>query len=181
MARSEAVAGYVMLIGAVQFLLLMQTAEYLFPGYSTSSDVISRLGIGPSAMLFNSSVILLGVMGLYAGYLLTRLDRIFSLLIILSSIGAIGVGIFPMDMGILHTIPAFMAFLFIGLATIYSYRVASTPIRYLWLILGLVSMAALILFASGIYLGLGKGGMERMIVYPALIWLISLSTWLISR
>jgi hypothetical protein len=37
-------------------------------------------------------------------------------------------------------------------------------------ILGLMALGALGIFASGIDLGLGLGGMERMIVYPILMW-----------
>ena len=43
---------------------------------------------------------------------------------------------------------------------------------YLSIILGLATLAALFLFVGGINLGLGVGGMERMIVYPALLWAV---------
>ena len=36
-------------------------------------------------------------------------------------------------------------------------------------------------FDSGFYLGLGSGGMERMIVYPVLVWLAAFSSHLITR
>jgi hypothetical protein len=63
-------------------------------------------------------------------------------------------------------------------------------------ILGLMSLGALALFAGGLltsgifesieaqdsvfFLGIGPGGMERMIVYPALIWLAGFSGHLIA-
>ena len=43
---------------------------------------------------------------------------------------------------------------------------------YLSIILGLSTLAALSLFIGGIHLGLGVGGMERMIVYPTLLWAV---------
>jgi len=43
-----------------------------------------------------------------------------------------------------------------------------------------VVLLALVLFASGTFLGLGKGGMERMIAYPALLWAIGFGGHLIS-
>jgi len=46
--------------------------------------------------------------------------------------------------------------------------------------LGTMSLVALVLFSSGIYLGLGKGGMERMIAYPALLWMVGFSGHLMS-
>jgi hypothetical protein len=41
-------------------------------------------------------------------------------------------------------------------------------------LLGLATLVAMVLFASNTYLGLGAGGMERMIVYPVLLWSIGL-------
>jgi len=39
----------------------------------------------------------------------------------------------------------------------------------------------LILFTSGNYFGLGIGGMERMIVYPMLVWGLAFAGYLLSR
>jgi hypothetical protein len=36
-------------------------------------------------------------------------------------------------------------------------------------------------FDSGFYMGLGPGGMERMIVYPALVWLTAFNSYLIAH
>jgi hypothetical protein len=43
-----------------------------------------------------------------------------------------------------------------------------------------MTLAALALFRSGTYLGLDKGGMERMIAYPALLWEVGFSSHLIG-
>jgi multisubunit Na+/H+ antiporter MnhC subunit len=48
------------------------------------------------------------------------------------------------------------------------------------MILGAASLVSLALFGSGIYLGLGKGGMERMIAYPVLLGAISLGGYFIG-
>jgi hypothetical membrane protein len=37
-------------------------------------------------------------------------------------------------------------------------------------ILGLMSIGALILYMGNVYLSLGKGGMERIVAYPLLMW-----------
>jgi hypothetical membrane protein len=42
------------------------------------------------------------------------------------------------------------------------------------------SLATLFFFSMGIYLGLGIGGMERMIVYPTLIWTVAFGGYLIG-
>lgn len=40
---------------------------------------------------------------------------------------------------------------------------------------------SLLLFIKHIYLGLGPGGMERMIVYPNLVWALAFSTELMNH
>ena len=37
---------------------------------------------------------------------------------------------------------------------------------------GLLALSALLLFQNRIFLGLGEGGMERVVAYPQTIWLI---------
>lgn len=165
-------AGILMVIGSTLFLLSWKTAEFLRPGYSVSQDVISALGVGENAWIFNIGVIILGLLGLWASYLLSKEWRLFSILLGLSSAGAVGVGLFPMDNPLPHAVSAFTAFLFSGLAALYSYRLDEKPISILWGVMGIISLIALILFATDTYLGLGRGGMERMIVYPVIVWLI---------
>ena len=83
-----------------------------------------------------------------------------------------GVGVFPETTGGLHVLVSFVAFFFTGLAALSSYRVVGPPFSYLSAVLGAVTLAALALYAGGVYLGLGPGGMERMVAYPAVVWVI---------
>lgn len=174
-------AGYLLIIGSLQFIMFWKIAEFLRPGYSVAEDVISALGVGENSFIFNGSVAFLGLLGIIAAYLLKDYDRIFAGLLGIASLGALGVGIFPMDIPLPHSIAALITFLFSGLAAIYSYKLEKTDLRYLWVLLGIISLIALALFMSGIYMGLGRGGMERLIVYPALAWLFMFSRGLISR
>jgi hypothetical protein len=89
-----------------------------------------------------------------------------------------------------------MAFGFAGLSAIVSFKVLRMPLSAMSAGLGLMSLGALALFACGLlangifasveaqdsvfFLGLGPGGMERMIVYPVLVWLIGFSGYLIA-
>jgi len=174
-------AGIINLIGIIQFFIFLQISEYLYPGYSVSNNYISDLGVGPSAYIFNTSIMILGILGMIAAFLLYKWDKIFSILIFISSIGVFGVGLFPENMGILHLISSLITFLFTGITAIYSYKVDINPSRFIWPILGLISLSSLTLFINKSYLGLGKGGMERMIVYPVFIWLIGISVCIIYR
>lgn len=177
------IAGLLLFIGVAQFLLFMDIATYLYPEYSVAENYISGLGVGPSAFLFNSSIIMLGIFGVVGTYLLYKsgVDRVFIFILLMASVGAAGVGVLPENMGILHIIPSFITFLFSGLGAIYSFRVDASKLRYIWPVMGLISLAALILFASKSYLGLGKGGMERMIVYPVFVWLLGLSSSIVNK
>jgi hypothetical membrane protein len=177
------IAGLFFFIGGVQNVLGIIIAEALYPGYSTSENYISDLGIGPSSLIFNSSVFLLGVLVVGGAYFIQRAYKLklFSILIGMSGVGAMGVGLFTEDAGVLHGIFSLITFLFAGLSAISSYKLQKPPLYYFSLVLGAFSLLALLLFISGIFLGLGKGGMERMIVYPVLLWDVWFSGQLIGN
>ena len=174
------VAGALIFVASVQCVLGIITAETLYPGYSTSENYISDLGVGPSALIFNSSVFLLGVITVAGAYFIQRAfgSRLLSILLILTGVGAMGVGLFPENFGTVHGIASLITFLFGGLTAIMSYRLVKPPLSYFSVLLGVMSLVALVLFGSGNYLGLGKGGMERMIAYPTLLWAVGFSAHL---
>jgi len=171
---SRKIAGLLLVVGGVLCVLGMIVAEALYLGYSASENYISDLGVGPSALIFNSSVFLLGVLAVCAAYFMQKAFnfKLFSILTAITGIGAMGVGLFTEDAGVIHAVFSLITFLFAGISAIVSYRLEKRPLSYLSVVLGGVSLVALVLFASGFYLGLGKGGMERMIAYPALLWTI---------
>jgi hypothetical membrane protein len=176
------VAGSLLFIGSIVCFLGIIIAETLYPGYSTSQNYISDLGVGPSALIFNSSVFLLGVLAVLGTYFVQRAFnfRLFSILATIAGIGAIGVGFFTEDAGMIHGVFSLIVFLFAGLSAITSYKLQKPPLSYFSIILGTLSLFALVLFGSGVYLDLGKGGMERMIAYPVLLWTVSFGSYLIS-
>lgn len=180
--NNRKVAGALLFIASVQCVLGIITAEALYPGYSTSENYISDLGVGPSALIFNSSVFLLGVLLVGGAYFIQRAlgSRLFSILLTITGVGAMGVGLFPENFGIIHGIASLIVFLFGGLSAIMSYKLQKPPLSYFSFLLGALSIVALVLFGSSTYLGLGKGGMERMIAYPALLWAVGFSGHLIG-
>jgi hypothetical membrane protein len=180
--ENRKIAGSLLFVGAVLCVLGIIVAEALYPGYSTSGNYISDLGVGPSSLIFNSSLFLLGVLTVGGAYFIQRASdsRLFSILAAITGIGAMGVGLFTEDAGVVHTVFSFITFLFAGLSAIMSYKLQKPPFSHFSVILGVVVLLALVLFASDTFLGLGKGGMERMIAYPALIWAIGFGGHLIS-
>ena len=170
-------ASIILLIGVIQFFIVMEICQFIYPGYSISDDVVSRLGIGPTALIFNSSLIILGLMGLAASVILYRggFDKVFNILLIIVSLSIVGVGLFPMDLGLLHLIPSLFVFVYGGVLAIYSSIIDKSRLRYIWLLLGVATLVSLGMFISGNYMGIGRGGMERMIIYPLIIWIIGFS------
>ena len=175
--------GLYLFLGAVQFFVLLLIAECLRPGYSVSENYISDLGVGaePSRTLFNTTLIVFGLSGLAASYVFwtSGIRNVMVITLIISAAGAIGVGVFPEDTGAPHALFALLAFLFGAMTAILSYKVIEPPYSWIGLLLGLTSIVALLLFVGGAHLGLGPGGMERMILYPSLLWYVGLGGYLL--
>jgi hypothetical membrane protein len=178
---SGKVAGALIFVAIAQFVLGLIVSEALYSGYSTSGNYISDLGVGPSSIIFNSSVFLLGLLLIIGTYFLQRVFKeykMLTLMLILTSIGAMGVGVFTEDFAILHGIVSLIVFLFGGLSALFSvicsrvhrFKLVKTPFSVISVTLGVMCLGALLLFAAKMDFGLGVGGMERMIAYPVLIW-----------
>jgi hypothetical membrane protein len=195
---NAAKSGVAIFVGAVQFGILLIVSEILYsanganPGspaapydYSVSANYVSDLGatcptsgtcyIPPSALLFDASIALFGILIIVGAYYLQRAFRWMPAtgLVALAGVGALGVGLFPETTGIWHSIFSLVVFLFAGLAGIVTFRLQKSPMSYFSVLLGAVTLIALILYVPNYYLGLGAGGMERMIVYPALLWSVA--------
>jgi hypothetical membrane protein len=67
------------------------------------------------------------------------------------------------------------------MSAIASYKLLKLPFSVIAGILGLMSLGELVLFTVNIYLGLGEGGMERMVVYPLLVWEAGFGGYLIGQ
>ena len=178
-------AGVAIFVGGVQFSIFLILAEIYYPGYNVSTNYVSDLGATcpssgacvinePTSMIFNVSIALLGLLILLGAYFLQRAFRLTpaTVMVALSGIGALGVGLFPETTGIVHSIFSLIVFLFAGLAALTTARFQKKPMFYFSIILGVFTLVALLLYVGDAYLGLGPGGMERMIVYPALVFSI---------
>lgn len=167
-------------------LFLVHIAEFMYPGYSISQDYISELGVGPNTprMIFVAALVMFGLMALWASFLLRQRaneSRLW-LLLALSAVGAIGVGVFDMDnFKELHALSALFAFLFGNLAAICSWKATHPPISYVFVLLGLVGLSALALLIANIDLGLGQGGIERMVFYPAMFWALMFGAYTMAE
>lgn len=189
--NNRELAGAFMFVGGVQFVIGMILAEIFYPGYNVSMNYISDLGATcrdtciiyqPTAFIFNTSVIILGILILLSSYFIWREfhSSLISILFALAGAGAVGVGLFPETTGTLHLIVSFIAFFFAALSAIAASKLVKTPFTYFSVVLGIASLAALALFGLQFYSGLGAGGMERMIAYPVLLWAVGFGGYLMS-
>jgi hypothetical membrane protein len=187
--RSVRSGAVLLILGSVQFILAMIVVQSKYPGYSLSQNYISDLGgaNSPWALVFDASVIVLGICAIFGALLIwaafpERPSRGIGLgFLLIAGIGAIGVGVFPETTPVLHgemhSIVSAVAFIGsgIGLTVLSSAMTPGPHWRYsrpFTLLMGLVTLVATALFLPGVYLGLGPGGMERLIVAPILLWAI---------
>ena len=165
------------------------------PPFNLARDPISDLGnsacgpysgryvCSPLHALMNGSFVALGV-AMIVGCVLescaaprTLARSIGFTFLGVGGVGTILVGIFPENTSpLLHGVGAAMPFLLgnVGLSVLGLGSALSRPLRVVALIAGLGSLIALALFVRANYLGLGDGGMERLVAYPQTVWLIML-------
>ena len=187
--RPVRTGGALLVAAAVQFVVAMVVVQERYPGYSVTANYISDLGgaHSPWALVFDGSIVVLGALAIPALFLVwsafdRRPARAFGLLLLLvAGAGAIGVGVFPETTPVLHgrmhTIVSEVTFLGAGLGLVVLSFAMRQPARWQLsgpysLASGLFALAATALFGLGAYLGLGPGGMERLIVAPILLWMV---------
>lgn len=150
--------------------------------FSGSGTIAGHYVCSPWHLVFDVSIVVMGLLILLAVILLrtafpSRRSRTVGLgLLGLAGLGSVGVGLFPEDVNInAHILSAGLAFVGGGLALIVLGFAMFRDTRWdgfraYSVLSGLIALIALGLFFSKTYLGLGAGGMERLIVAPILLW-----------
>jgi hypothetical membrane protein len=187
-------AGLLILVGPIQFIIGVSIAESVYPGYSVNQNYLSDLGATrrdvdgvvslviqqPASAIFTTILIVWGVFLLAGTYLVFAKARARRPLIFMGlyGLGVLGAGIFSEAFYPTHGIFSLIAFFFGALAAIDSFRLERRPMSYVSPILGLIALVALSLLLGVAGFGLppietplGVGGMERMVVYPVALWL----------
>lgn len=187
---NKTIAGYLLALAAGQFLIALMLGESMAPGYSMHDNAISDLGtIAESELLFNASLFLIGLLNFAAGYVLYKAigDRKVLIAFALGGIGAMGAGLIPLDhpSGV-HGLFALFAFVFINVGAMIAGRLAKFPLNRISLllgILGIIFVPVMIMVDSGsldVTGSIGHGGVERMIAFPCLIWMLVFGGYLIA-
>lgn len=168
---NKTLAGSLIFTGTAWLLMGIVVSEALYPGYHVT-QMISDLGVGSTATIFNSAIFVFGLLLLASAFLLHEAvsNRSFLLLLAMTGLGAAGVGIFPETIIVLHSVCAITLFVCGGLCAILGFRIFMTPWSWFSTVLGIIALVAVVLLGADIWFGLGAGGMERMIAYPLIIW-----------
>ncbi len=190
------IAGILLVVACVQYLLAVNIAESMFPGYSIAVNSLSDLGgslplVQPAAVIFNLSTIILGILILAADYLILKSGgcRLFAAFLAVFGVSIAALGIFPEYTYTIHVLFAVLSFVSGILAVFLSYRLGlNILMTIVSIVLGLIALITIVsplIFGIGTTnpLGLyfGKGGSERLIIYPIILYLTALGGYLTSR
>jgi hypothetical membrane protein len=194
-------SGPLLWILSIQYYViqLIVALDWRLP-YSLKHNTISDLGntacrtyndsfvCSPLHNLMNGSFVLLGLTMTVGSLLIqssltkTKRQKIGIRFMILAGIGTILVGLLPENtVASLHILGAALPFIFGNLAIILLgiELPLSKPLKYYSIISGIVALLAVILFITHFYLGIGRGGMERIVAYPQSVWMIIIGFYLI--
>lgn len=163
----------------IHYSLLRNTISDL--GNTVCSVYDKRFVCSPVHGIMNASFIILGitmVIGsvlIYGQFRKHATNRVGFSFMSLAGLGTILVGLFPENsIRLLHLTGALLPFLLGNIGIILLGLSLDIPrnLRYYSIISGAIALAALALFVTHNYLGLGIGGMERIAAYPQTMWLI---------
>ena len=186
---SVRLAGFFLFLLATQFMISIMLAASMAPGYDIRGGAISDLGvIHETAVLFNGTLLAVGILNALGGYLLFHARGSSWIVVIfgLAGVGAAGAGLIPLDHGDIHGVFALVAFVGFNLEVIGCAWMVSGPMRWLSLVAGLTGLAFVVVMVIGdlgnaaVFGLLGHGGTERMIIYPAMLWILGFGGYLMG-
>jgi hypothetical membrane protein len=126
-------------------------------------------------------MIVTGLMIFIATFLVQTVFRKFlvSVPMGLLGLGLTGVGIFPGYVVPWHLIFALVIFFSGGIAAITSFRIVHSPLRYIFICFGIITLTFIFLNRN-LSREFGAGGSERWIFYPIVFWLTGMGTYLLG-
>lgn len=193
--RSTRTGALFLILGPLEFIAVMIVTQLYYSGYSLTTNYISDLGNtanSPLWYVFSAGIIVLGVLA-FLGLLLlwntfpSGTLRVTGLsLLLLASVAAIVIGFFPENVnGTVHDTASLLVFLpgglgLVALGASMGERTGWEAIRWVSVILGLVTLVALVVF---LFTNFGAnqypGLLERLVVFPILLWGIVVGAYVV--
>lgn len=180
----------------VEFFIAQAIAQAAFPGYSIVDMDISLLGVSacsgvdpnalgpvcsPLSLVFNAGMAINGalvVLGVWFTRELWPQVRLTTAALWILAVGggdgSILVGLFPLDASLpMHMLGAILALFVAGFGMLAMGGVlwrSHRSFALYTLATGAITLVAFVLYVLEIYLGLGRGIMERIAAWPHTIW-----------
>ena len=188
--------GAIFWILTVEFFVAQFVAQAAWPGYSLVDEDISNLGLvctdaatacSPLNLVFNGGMFLNGLLVLLGVWFTRKLwprgamtTTALWLLAVGGGDGSMLVGLFPLNVFLpLHMAGAILALFVAGFGMLAMAAVLWRTYRgfaIYTLATGIVTLAAFVLYALELYLGLGRGIMERIAAWPHTLWYVVAGT-----
>jgi hypothetical membrane protein len=195
--------GPVLYLASIQYFAAQWLAAlFWLPPYSVSRDTISDLGntacgtwnghyvCSPLHGLMNGSFIMLGITMTLGSALIFRHFASGTAAaaglgaMAVSGLGVVMVGLFPENsVPVLHGLGAAAPFVLGNVSLVLLGLALEVPavLRWYFFLSGITALLGLAAYASSHYLGLGEGGIERVVAYPQTACLTVLGCYLIVR
>jgi hypothetical membrane protein len=162
---------------------------YTLP-FNTRGNYISELAAAlppnaatphTSAVIFNLTMIVTGLMVVVAGILLQKSSKklLSTIPLMMFGAGITGVGVCPGNVIPWHGIFAIVIFLTGGIGAITSFKIVKGPLRYALICFGIIALI-LLFFSKKFIPILGAGGAERWLFYPEVFWIMGLGGYLLG-
>jgi len=190
--RQIKIAGLLLLLTNIGIFMGIIISEMFYPNnYTTRNSPICALAgtkppniiiKQPSATIFNTTMIVAGIAYLISSFLIYRVFKkhIIAALLGLIGIGLLGAGLFPVTFFDLHYAFSVLIFISSQVFVVVLYRFVRTPLRYVFLCIGLASLSCDFVFGNLLTTVFGKGGAERLIIYPILFSIIGFGAYLLG-
>lgn len=194
--------GSILWIICIQYFVVQFIAAAAYVGqFSWTQNTISDLGntacavyggryvCSPQYALMNASFILLGITQLLGALLLYSVNKSVQNLLgygclVMAGVGTIIVGLYPENViGPMHALGAALPFVLGNIAMIVLANKSKFPtwLKYYSILGGSIGLVALVLFMTKNFLGIGLGGMERVVAYPQTFWMIVVGMYYLIR
>lgn len=176
------IAGLLFFLAGVGYFMGISTAQSFYPLlYDVKNSSICELSLPnqPSAMIFNITMIITGILTLISACLIysTFKKYFLSLFILFHGLGMLFLTIILSNPW--HMLLTIFVFVSGGIAVIIFYKVIDSSFRYVFLCLGIISLVFL-LFYFNISPIIGRGGAESWIIYPQVFSMMGFGAYLIG-